>query len=143
MVRPHEIGTCSTVDRRVIQRHKDAPHRRRWTPMKPGPGIVTVTDLTVRLRTTETGGITLAPDPHSRHRFPAEIISHAVRLYHVLRVSLRDVELLLADRGVVVSYERLGGGAGSLASPLQMASAVADHDPRTRGTPRACSSFPD
>ena len=24
------------------------------------------------------------PDPHYRHRFPAEIISHAVWLYHVL-----------------------------------------------------------
>ena len=45
------------------------------------------------------------PDPHYRHRFPAEIISHAVWLYHVLSLSLRDVELLLAERGVVVSYE--------------------------------------
>jgi len=45
------------------------------------------------------------PDPHYRHRFPAEIISHAVWLYHVFSLSLRDVELLLAQRGVVVSYE--------------------------------------
>jgi hypothetical protein len=45
------------------------------------------------------------PDPHYRHRFPAEIISHAVWLYHVVCLSLRDVELLLAERGVVVSYE--------------------------------------
>lgn len=42
-------------------------------------------------------------DPHYRHRFPAEIISHAVWLYHVFSLSLRDVELLLAERGVVVS----------------------------------------
>jgi putative transposase len=47
----------------------------------------------------------LSPDPHYRHRFPAEIISHAVWLYHVFSLSLRDVELLLAERGVVVSYE--------------------------------------
>jgi len=47
----------------------------------------------------------LPPDPHYRHRFPAEIISHAVWLYHVFSLSLRDVELLLAERGVVVSYE--------------------------------------
>ncbi len=46
-----------------------------------------------------------APDPHYRHRFPAEIISHAVWLYHVFSLSLRDVELLLAERGIVVSYE--------------------------------------
>jgi putative transposase len=45
------------------------------------------------------------PDPHYRHRFPAEIISHAVWLYHVFSLSLRDVELLLAEQGVVVSYE--------------------------------------
>jgi putative transposase len=45
------------------------------------------------------------PDPHYRHRFPAAIISHAVWLYHVFSLSLRDVELLQAERGVVVSYE--------------------------------------
>ena len=45
------------------------------------------------------------PDPCYRHRFPAEVISHAVWLYHVFSLSLRDVELLLAERGVVVSYE--------------------------------------
>jgi transposase-like protein len=45
------------------------------------------------------------PDPHYRHRFPAEVISHAVWLYHVFSLSLRDVELILAERGIVVSYE--------------------------------------
>lgn len=45
------------------------------------------------------------PDPHYRLRLPAEIISHAVWLYHVLSLSLRDVELILAERGIVVSYE--------------------------------------
>src|ERR1700685_1573156 len=45
------------------------------------------------------------PDPCYRQLFPAEIISHAVWLYHVFSVSLRDVELLLAERGIVVSYE--------------------------------------
>ena len=45
------------------------------------------------------------PDPHFRHRFPAEIISHAVWLYHVFSLSLRDVELILAERVVVLSYE--------------------------------------
>ena len=53
----------------------------------------------------ETGRHEPAPDPHYRHRFPAEIISHSVWLYHVFSLSLRDVELLLAERGIVVSYE--------------------------------------
>ncbi len=47
------------------------------------------------------------PDPHYRHRFPAELISHAVWLYHVFSLSFRDVELILAERGVVVSYESI------------------------------------
>ena len=53
----------------------------------------------------ESGGMKPPPDPHYRHRFSAEIISHAVWLYHVFSLSLRDVELLLAERGIVVSYE--------------------------------------
>jgi len=36
--------------------------------------------------------MTPSPDPHHRHRFPAELISHAVWLYHVFSLSLRDVE---------------------------------------------------
>ncbi len=47
------------------------------------------------------------PDPHNRHRFPAELISHAVWLYHVFSLSFRDVELILAERGVIVSYESI------------------------------------
>ena len=42
---------------------------------------------------------------HHRHRFLAELISHAAWLYHVFSLSLRDVELILAERGIVVSYE--------------------------------------
>src|ERR1700738_3256112 len=45
------------------------------------------------------------PDPGYRHRFVAEIIAHAVWLYHVFSLSPRDVELLLAERGIVVSHE--------------------------------------
>lgn len=37
------------------------------------------------------------------YRFPAEIISHAVRLYHRFSVSFRDVEDILAYRGITVS----------------------------------------
>jgi putative transposase len=47
------------------------------------------------------------PDPHHRHRFPADLISHAVWLYHVFCLSFRDVELLLAEHGVAVSYESI------------------------------------
>ena len=47
------------------------------------------------------------PDLYRCHRFPGEVISHAVWLYHSFGLSFRDVELLLAGRGVVVSYESI------------------------------------
>ena len=42
---------------------------------------------------------------YKRHRFPAEIIGHAVWLYFRFALSYRDVEELLAERGVIVTYE--------------------------------------
>ena len=48
-----------------------------------------------------------APDPYRGFRYPAQIINEAVWLYHCFSMSLRDVELLLAARGVVVSYESI------------------------------------
>ncbi len=44
---------------------------------------------------------------YRRHRFPPEIISHAVWLYHRFALSFRDVEDLLAERGITVSYEAI------------------------------------
>jgi len=41
------------------------------------------------------------------YRFPPEIISHSVWLYHRFCLSFRDVEDLLAERGIVVSYESI------------------------------------
>ena len=42
---------------------------------------------------------------YHRHRFPPDIISHAVWLYRHFCLSFRDVEDLLAQRGIIVSYE--------------------------------------
>jgi putative transposase len=42
---------------------------------------------------------------YSRHRFPAEVIQHAVWLYFGFPLSFRDVEDLLAQRGIDVSCE--------------------------------------
>ncbi|MFC7739190.1 hypothetical protein ACFQX4_26270 [Roseomonas sp. GCM10028921] len=46
-----------------------------------------------------------SPSPYRGFRYPAEVIQHAVWLYHCFSLSLRDVELILAARGVAVSYE--------------------------------------
>jgi putative transposase len=42
---------------------------------------------------------------YKRHRFPAEIISHSVWLYYRFSLSYRDVEELMAERGVMMSHE--------------------------------------
>jgi putative transposase len=44
-------------------------------------------------------------NPYKRHRFPAEIISHCVWLYFRFCLSYRDVEELMAVRGVILTYE--------------------------------------
>ena len=41
------------------------------------------------------------------YRFPPKVIEHAVWLYHCFSLSLRDVELILAARGVTVSDESI------------------------------------
>src|ERR1700685_2776186 len=47
-----------------------------------------------------------ARDPlYQRHRFPPEVISHAVWLYFRFPLSLRMVEEMLATRGICVTYE--------------------------------------
>lgn len=42
-----------------------------------------------------------------RHRFPADVIRQAVWLYFRFTLSFRDVEELLAQRGIEVSYETI------------------------------------
>src|SRR4051794_40256469 len=46
-----------------------------------------------------------ASPSYAGHRFPAEIISHAVWLYFRFPLSLRMVEEMLAARGIIVSHE--------------------------------------
>ena len=42
---------------------------------------------------------------YAGYRFPPEVIHHAIWLYLRFTLSMRDVEDLLAERGVAVSYE--------------------------------------
>jgi putative transposase len=44
---------------------------------------------------------------YKRYRFPPEIIQQAIWLYLRFTLSLRDVEDLLAERGIAVSYEAI------------------------------------
>ena len=49
----------------------------------------------------------LRPVSYKRHRFPPEIIAHVVWLYFRFPLSLRQVEEMLLERGIVVSYETI------------------------------------
>jgi len=51
--------------------------------------------------------MTSQPLSYRGYRFPPEIISHAVWLYHRFGLSFGDVEDLLAERGVTVTYEAI------------------------------------
>ena len=47
----------------------------------------------------------MSSSSYRRHRFPAAVIQHAVWLYFRFPLSLRDVEDMLSQRGIDVSYE--------------------------------------
>lgn len=44
---------------------------------------------------------------YKRHRFPPDIISYAVWLYYRFNLSHRDIEDLLAERGITVTRESI------------------------------------
>jgi len=76
----------------------------------------------------------LSPSLVSGHRFPVEIISHCVWLYFRFTLSFRDVEEMMATRGVAVTYESIrewclssvgstpGGSAPAARAPATLAS---------------------
>ena len=47
----------------------------------------------------------MSTSPYHGFRFPKAIIQHAIWLYLRFTLSLRAVEELLAERGIVVTYE--------------------------------------
>ncbi|MBD9598069.1 MULTISPECIES: hypothetical protein [unclassified Ensifer] len=59
-------------------------------------------------------------DPlYRRHRFPAEVIAHAVWLYFRFPLSLRMVEDLLAARGIIVSHQTIRQWAENSHQPVR------------------------
>src|SRR6201982_3844747 len=49
----------------------------------------------------------MKPISYARHRFPPDVIRHAIWLYLRFTLSYRDVEDLLAERGLIVSNEAI------------------------------------
>ena len=48
-----------------------------------------------------------SPISYKRHRYPSQIITHAVWLYTRFNLSLREIEEMLLERGIDVSYETI------------------------------------
>src|SRR4051812_24626772 len=71
---------------------------------------------------------------YARHQFPPEVIRHAVWLYLRFTLSFRDVEELLAERGIETSYETVRRWVLSSGPPSPATCADCGHDPRPPGT---------
>lgn len=64
--------------------------------------------------------MTLPAVSYKNHRFPPHIIANAVWLYYRFPLSLRLVEEMLLERGIVVSYETIRRWAGSSAPTMSV-----------------------
>jgi transposase-like protein len=71
-------------------------------------------------------------------RFPAEIISHAVWLYHRFPLSFREVGELLLARGIVVSHETIRAWCDRF-GPQYAAALRRRRPPAINGTWMRCS----
>ena len=71
--------------------------------------LVVITSARIDTLATNEPGLVLdwvtQPVSYGRHRFPPDIIRHAVWLYLRFTLSYRDVEDLLAESGLMVSNE--------------------------------------
>ena len=75
---------------------------------RPSPSGLSSQQGIVRLKLRVQSRRMISQTPSYRgYRFPPEIISHAVWLYHRFCLSFRDTEDLLAQRGITVSYETI------------------------------------
>jgi putative transposase len=90
----------------VTNRHP-CTNYRAGAAVRAYRGIAKLTVAGGWARVGEADRMTPEPSSYRRHRFPGEIIRHAVWLYHAFSLSLRDVELILAERGVVVTHESI------------------------------------
>jgi transposase-like protein len=77
-------------------------------PIEPDAGAGAVHTITL----TNNGRahvlvLVMKPISYARHRFPPDVIRHAVWLYVRFTLSYRDVEDLLAERGLMVSNESI------------------------------------
>ena len=81
-----------------------------------------------------------APPSYKGHRYPVEVISHCVWLHFRFPLSFREVEELLLERGVIVSYETIRRWCAKFGQAYRTDCAAAGPGPATSGTWTRCSS---
>src|ERR1700690_3758750 len=74
------------------------------------------------------------------HRYPVEIINHCVWLYFRFPLSFREVEELMLERDVAVSYETIRRWCAKFGQAYASGLRHATHGPVTNGTATKCSS---
>jgi hypothetical protein len=77
------------------------------------------TDTGTLARSGSTAMMLMTTISFTRHQFPPDVIRHAVWLYLRFTLSFRDVEDLLAERGLDLSYETVRRPPAGLHSPTQ------------------------
>ncbi len=81
------------------------------------------------------------PDPpYAGYRYPAEVVGPALWLYIRFSLSLREVEEILAARGISVTYETIRQKGLKFVSNPPIASADEPHATATNGTSTRLSS---
>ena len=69
-------------------------------------------------------------------RFPVEIISHCVWLYHRFPLSFREVEEMMLERGIVVSHETIRQWCAKFGPDLRQRATAASSSPGGQVAPR-------
>ena len=77
--------------------------------------------------------MTLPPVSYKRHRFPPQIIAHAVWLFFRFPLGLRLVEEMLLERGIIVSYETVRRWAMKFGVAYADRLPAGDHDGSREG----------
>ncbi len=80
----------------------------------------------------------MKPISYRCHRFLPQIIQHAIGLYCRFTLSFRDVEDLLAERGLDVSYETVRRWFSSSDTAMPRGSDASGQDPMIVGTWTRC-----
>ena len=75
---------------------------------------------------------------YKNHRFPGEIISHGVWLYYRFHLSYRDVQELLFERGINVTYEAIRQWCRKTAKTTLISCGVDGLGPGTNGIWMRC-----